>query len=38
MNVRKCQEDVVQVLELPMPFQYFHIMSPGASLAQVSKC
>merc|ERR550514_770122 len=27
LNVRKCQEDVVQVLELPMPFQYFHIMN-----------
>ena len=27
LAVRKCQEDVVQVLELPMPFQYFHIMN-----------
>ena len=23
LNVRKCQEDVVQVLEMPMPFQYY---------------
>mmetsp|Transcript_61014 Transcript_61014/g.170678 ORF Transcript_61014/g.170678 Transcript_61014/m.170678 type:complete len:399 (-) Transcript_61014:110-1306(-) len=25
--VRKCQEDVVEMMELPMPFQYFHIMN-----------
>jgi predicted membrane chloride channel (bestrophin family) len=25
--VRKCQEDVVEMLELPMPFQYYHIMN-----------
>lgn len=25
--VRKCQEDVVELLELPMPFQYYHIMN-----------
>lgn len=25
--VRKCQEDVVESLEMPMPFQYFHIMN-----------
>eukprot|EP00928_Gymnodinium_smaydae_P031067 TRINITY_DN22925_c0_g2_i1.p1 TRINITY_DN22925_c0_g2~~TRINITY_DN22925_c0_g2_i1.p1 ORF type:complete len:398 (-),score=108.66 TRINITY_DN22925_c0_g2_i1:40-1233(-) len=25
--VRKCQEDVVEIMELPMPFQYFHIMN-----------
>lgn len=26
-NVRKCQAEVVQILDLPMPFQYFHIMN-----------
>jgi len=26
-SVRKCQEDVVEMMELPMPFQYFHIMN-----------
>lgn len=27
LTVRKCQEDVVEMLELPMPFQYYHIMN-----------
>ncbi len=27
LAVRKCQEDVVQVLEPPMPFQYFLTMA-----------
>merc|ERR1719253_272447 len=26
-KVRKCQAEVVQILDLPMPFQYFHIMN-----------
>jgi len=26
-HVRKCQAEVVQILDLPMPFQYFHIMN-----------
>eukprot|EP00927_Polykrikos_kofoidii_P000536 TRINITY_DN10193_c0_g1_i1.p1 TRINITY_DN10193_c0_g1~~TRINITY_DN10193_c0_g1_i1.p1 ORF type:complete len:1018 (-),score=200.57 TRINITY_DN10193_c0_g1_i1:485-3538(-) len=26
-NVRRCQDDVVEILELPMPWQYFHIMN-----------
>jgi len=26
-NVRRCQDDVVEMLEMPMPFQYFHIMN-----------
>jgi len=26
-TIRKCQEDVVETLEMPMPFQYFHIMN-----------
>eukprot|EP00928_Gymnodinium_smaydae_P015441 TRINITY_DN15710_c0_g1_i2.p1 TRINITY_DN15710_c0_g1~~TRINITY_DN15710_c0_g1_i2.p1 ORF type:complete len:365 (+),score=99.28 TRINITY_DN15710_c0_g1_i2:238-1332(+) len=26
-HVRRCQAEVVQILELPMPFQYFHIMN-----------
>merc|ERR1712187_965562 len=25
--VRRCQDDVVEMMELPMPFQYFHIMN-----------
>eukprot|EP00928_Gymnodinium_smaydae_P096932 TRINITY_DN8664_c0_g1_i1.p1 TRINITY_DN8664_c0_g1~~TRINITY_DN8664_c0_g1_i1.p1 ORF type:complete len:390 (+),score=97.53 TRINITY_DN8664_c0_g1_i1:264-1433(+) len=25
--VRKCQEEVMEVMDLPMPFQYFHIMN-----------
>eukprot|EP00927_Polykrikos_kofoidii_P014969 TRINITY_DN16627_c0_g3_i1.p1 TRINITY_DN16627_c0_g3~~TRINITY_DN16627_c0_g3_i1.p1 ORF type:complete len:417 (+),score=95.03 TRINITY_DN16627_c0_g3_i1:150-1253(+) len=26
-QVRKCQANVIQILDLPMPFQYFHIMN-----------
>jgi predicted membrane chloride channel (bestrophin family) len=26
-NIRRCQDDVVELMELPMPFQYFHIMN-----------
>jgi len=26
-GIRKCQDDVVELMELPMPFQYFHIMN-----------
>merc|ERR1719191_693601 len=26
-RVRKCQAEVCQILDLPMPFQYFHIMN-----------
>lgn len=26
-RVRKCQAEVTQILDLPMPFQYFHIMN-----------
>lgn len=26
-NIRRCQDDVVEIMELPMPFQYFHIMN-----------
>merc|ERR1719506_2194727 len=25
--IRRCQDDVVEIMELPMPFQYFHIMN-----------
>ena len=25
--MRKCQAEVVQLFDLPMPFQYFHIMN-----------
>lgn len=25
--IRRCQDDVVELMELPMPFQYFHIMN-----------
>merc|ERR1719506_2751195 len=25
--IRRCQDDVVEMMELPMPFQYFHIMN-----------
>jgi len=27
LALRKCQEDVVQIMALPMPFQYYHIMN-----------
>merc|ERR1719305_1239636 len=26
-HIRSCQAQVVQILDLPMPFQYFHIMN-----------
>ena len=26
-RVRTCQAEVCQILDLPMPFQYFHIMN-----------
>lgn len=26
-RIRNCQEEVVEILDLPMPFQYFHIMN-----------
>lgn len=26
-RVRRCQAEVIEILELPMPFQYFHIMN-----------
>lgn len=32
LAVRKCQEDIVEMVEMPMPFQYFHIMNVMLSL------
>eukprot|EP00928_Gymnodinium_smaydae_P066007 TRINITY_DN4906_c0_g1_i2.p1 TRINITY_DN4906_c0_g1~~TRINITY_DN4906_c0_g1_i2.p1 ORF type:complete len:392 (+),score=65.00 TRINITY_DN4906_c0_g1_i2:48-1223(+) len=26
-DLRKCQQEIIELLELPMPFQYFHIMN-----------
>lgn len=26
-NIRRCQDDVVEIMELPMPFQYWHVMN-----------